>query len=163
HYTPLVNDPKVGRDEKALYNVVSQGLKVILNAGYGVMGFETFALYCLPVAEATAALGRYAITKTIDKCHELGINVIYSDTDSLFLENPTGEQIKTVAAWAEKELGVELDLDKTYRYVAFSERKKNYFGVLSDGTPEIKGLTGKKSMTPEFLKKTFYEALEILG
>ncbi len=163
HYKHLAKDPKLSSDERELYNVVSQGLKVILNAGYGVMGFETFALYCLPVAEATAALGRYAITKTIDKCKTLGMTVIYSDTDSLFLENPTKEQIRTVSDWAEKELGVELDLDKTYRYVAFSERKKNYFGVLSDGTPDIKGLTGKKSQTPEFLKKTFYDSLEILG
>ncbi|MDA4113419.1 MAG: hypothetical protein OK474_05165, partial [Thaumarchaeota archaeon] len=47
---------------------------------YGVMGFETFALYCLPVAEATAAYGRYAITRTIDKCKQEGISVIYSDS-----------------------------------------------------------------------------------
>ncbi len=139
------------------------GRFVPVGQSYGVMGFETFALYCLPVAEATAAFGRDAITKTISLCQKLGIAVIYSDTDSIFLENPTSTQIKTVADWAEKELGVEMDLDKTYRYVAFSDRKKNYFGVLSDGTPDIKGLTGKKSMTPEFLKKTFYDSLEILG
>src|SRR5712692_8727774 len=90
-------------------------------------------------------------------------SIVLKNTDSIFLENPTKEQIRTVADWAEKELGVELDLDKAYRYVAFSGRKKNYFGVLSDGTPDIKGLTGKKSQTPEFLKKTFYETLSILG
>jgi DNA polymerase elongation subunit (family B) len=146
HYKQLTKDPKLSKDDRELYNVVSQGLKVILNAGYGVMGFETFALYCLPVAEATAALGRYAITKTIDKCNQLAINVIYSDTDSLFLQNPGKEQIDTVTKWADEELGVELDLDKVYRYVAFSERKKNYFGVLQDGTADIKGLTGKKSV-----------------
>ncbi len=139
------------------------GRFVPVGQSYGVMGFETFALYCLPVAEATAALGRYAITKTIEKCKELGLDVIYSDTDSLFVENPAQDKISSVIEWADKELAVELDLDKSYRYVAFSERKKNYFGVLQDGTPDIKGLTGKKSQTPEFLKKTFYEALDILG
>jgi DNA polymerase elongation subunit (family B) len=130
---------------------------------YGVMGFETFALYCLPVAEATAAYGRYAITKTIEKCKQEGISVIYSDTDSLFVENPNKSKIEELTKWAEHDLGVELDVDKTYRYVAFSDRKKNYFGVLQDGTADIKGLTGKKSMTPEFLKKAFYECLVILG
>ena len=44
------------------------------------MGFETFAVYCLPVAEATAAYGRYAITKTIERCKQAGISVIYSDS-----------------------------------------------------------------------------------
>jgi DNA polymerase, archaea type len=163
HYKQLTKDQSLPKQDRELYNVVSQGLKVILNATYGSFGFETFAFYCLPVAEATAALGRYAITKTIDKCGTLGINVIYSDTDSLFLQNPSKEQVSTVAGWAEGELGVELDLDKTYRYIAFSSRKKNYFGVLPDGTADIKGMTGKKSQTPEFLKRTFYQALDILS
>jgi DNA polymerase elongation subunit (family B) len=139
------------------------GRFVPVGQSYGVMGFETFALYCLPVAEATAAYGRYAITKTIEKCKQEGISVIYSDTDSLFVENPNKAKIEELTRWAEHDLGVELDVDKSYRYVAFSERKKNYFGVLQDGTADIKGLTGKKSQTPEFLKKAFYECLTILG
>lgn len=163
HYKQLSKDKSTSKEEKDLYSVVSQGLKVILNASYGTMGFETFALYCLPVAEATAALGRYAITKTIEKCNAEGVSVIYSDTDSLFIENPDKERISRVTSWAEHELGVELEIDKSYRYVAFSERKKNYFGVLQDGTADIKGLTGKKSQTPEFLKKAFYQSLDILG
>ena len=163
HYKPLTKDPSLPRDDRDLYNVVSQGLKVFLNASYGVLGFETFAFYCLPVAEATAALGRDAITRTIAKCKDLGIEVLYGDTDSLFLRSPSKEQISTVTRWAEKELGVELDLDKVYRYVAFSSRKKNYFGVLPDGTADIRGLTGKKSQTPDYLKQMFYETLEILS
>ena len=163
HYKPLTKDTTLSKEERELYNVVTQGLKVFLNATYGAMGFETFAFYCLPVAEATAALGRYAITKTIEKCGESGIQVLYGDTDSLFLQNPTSEQVVMVSRWADKELGVELDLDKVYRYVAFSSRKKNYFGVLPDGTVDIRGLTGKKSQTPEYLKRMFYETLGILS
>ncbi len=147
HYKHLAKDKSLSVEEMELNSVVSQGLKVILNASYGVMGFETFALYCLPVAEATAAYGRYAITKTIDKCKHEGISVIYSDTDSLFVENPNKSKIDELTRWAEHDLGVELDVDKSYRYVAFSERKKNYFGVLQDGTADIKGLTGKKSIS----------------
>jgi DNA polymerase elongation subunit (family B) len=139
------------------------GRFVPVGQSYGVLGFETFAFYCLPVAEATAALGRFAITNTIKKCDELAIPVIYGDTDSIFLKNPSREQIATITRWADKDLGVELDLDKTYRYVAFSSRKKNYFGVFPDGTVDIKGLTGRKSQTPEYLKKIFYETLDILS
>jgi DNA polymerase, archaea type len=127
------------------------------------MGFATFAFYCLPVAEATAALGRNAITRTIKQCEDTGINVLYSDTDSLFLQNPSSDQISQVRRWADANLGIELDLEKTYRYVAFSSRKKNYFGVLPDGTVDIRGLTGKKSQTPEYLKQVFYRTLDILS
>ncbi len=163
HYKHLAKDPSLTKQDRELYSVVSQSLKVYLNGAYGSFGFESFAFYCLPVAEATAALGRDAITKTIAKCKELGVEVLYSDTDSLFLRSPTKEQIGTITRWADKGLGVELDLDKVYRYVAFSSRKKNYFGVFPDGTVDIKGLTGKKSQTPEYLKKVFYETLNILS
>ena len=163
HYKPLTKDASLSKEDRELYNVVTQGLKVFLNASYGVLGFETFAFYCLPVAEATAALGRDAITQTIAKCKELGIEVLYGDTDSIFLHAPSKDQVSTVTRWADTDLGVELDLDKVYRYVAFSSRKKNYFGVLPDGTADIRGLTGKKSQTPEYLKQTFYKALNILS
>jgi len=163
HYKPLTRDATLSKEDRELYNIVSQGLKVFLNASYGVLGFETFAFYCLPVAEATAALGRDAITRTIGKCNELGIKVLYGDTDSTYLQNPSKQQIEIVTRWTQNELGIELDLDKVYRYVAFSSRKKNYFGVFPDGTVDIKGLTGKKSQTPEYLKKTFYDTLEILS
>ncbi len=163
YYKPLVRDPRLGKTQKELYNVVSQALKVILNASYGVMGADIFPLYCLPVADATAAIGRYAITKTIDKCKELGIEVVYGDTDSLFLETPSEDQIKAVRDWAESTLGIELDAEKTYRYVAFSQRKKNYLGVLPDGNVDVKGLTGKKSHVPPFIRKAFYDAVEILS
>ena len=163
HYKHLARDPNLSKQDRELYSVVSQSLKVYLNGAYGSFGFESFAFYCLPVAEATAALGRDAITRTIARCRDLGIKVLYSDTDSVYLQNPSKDQISVVTRWADSDLGVELDLDKVYRYVAFSSRKKNYFGVFPDGTVDIKGLTGKKSQTPEYLKRIFYETLEILS
>jgi DNA polymerase I len=163
YYKPLSKDPSLSLNDKNLYNVVAQALKVILNASYGVMGAEIYPLYCLPVAEATAAIGRYVISKTIEKCKELDINVIYGDTDSLFLESPSKKQLLEISEWAEGELGIELDPDKTYRYVAFSQRKKNYLGVLPDGSVDIKGLTGKKSHVPAFIRNAFYETVNTLS
>jgi len=163
YYKHLSKEKTLSADDRDLYNIVSQALKVILNASYGVMGAEIFPLYCLPVAEATAALGRYVITKTIDKSRELGIEVIYGDTDSLFLKSPNPEQLEAIKRWAESDLNIELELDKTYRYVAFSQRKKNYMGVLPDGKVDVKGLTGKKSHIPNFIKQTFYDSLKILS
>src|SRR2546427_12676326 len=63
----------------------------------------------------------------------------------------------------QKELGMELEVDKNYRYVALSLRKKNYLGVHPDNKVDIKGLTGKTRHIPEFLKNTFTQLVEILG
>src|SRR5438309_195144 len=163
YYKNLAKNPSFDENQKQLYTVVSQALKVILNASYGVMGAEIFPLYCLPVAEATTAVGRYTILETIAKCKSIGIQVLYGDTDSLFLKGPTNEQVQTVVNWAKEEFGVDLDLDKEYRYVVFSTRKKNYLGVQNDGKVDVKGLTGKKSHTPPFIRNLFYEILEILS
>ena len=163
YYKQLSKDKTISPEERQLYTVVSQAIKVILNASYGVMGAEIFPLYCLPVADATAAIGRSIITKTIDKCKELGIAVVYGDTDSLFLRNPSEGNVDEISKWAKTNQGVDLELDKEYRYVVFNNLKKNYLGVLKDGTVDVKGLTGKKSHTPPFIRKTFYSMLDILG
>jgi len=163
YYKQLSKDKTISPEERQLYTVVSQAIKVILNASYGVMGAEIFPLYCLPVADATAAIGRNIITKTIEKCKESGIEVVYGDTDSLFLRAPSEGNVEEISKWAKTNQGVDLELDKEYRYVVFNNLKKNYLGVLKDGTVDVKGLTGKKSHTPTFIRKTFYSLLDILG
>ncbi len=162
-YKPKSKDEKLSRDLRSWYNVIQSALKVILNASYGVFGAETFDLYCPPVAEATASIGRHVITQTINKARDLGIAVIYGDTDSVFLKAPSQDQIDALAGWSEKELGMELEVDKVYRYSIFSSRKKNYLGVLPDGKIDVKGLTGKKRHIPVFIKKAFDQMEERLG
>jgi DNA polymerase I len=162
-YKPKSKDKSLPSELRNWYDVIQSALKVILNASYGVFGAETFDLYCPPVAEATAAIGRHAIMQTVKTAQDLGIDVIYGDTDSVFLKAPSPQQIKAIMEWSEKSLGMDLDLDKYYRYSVFSSRKKNYLGVFPDGSVDIKGLTGKKRHIPVFLKKTFREMVERLG
>ncbi len=162
-YKPKSKDETLPNDLRSWYNVIQSALKVILNASYGVFGAETFDLYCPPVAEATAAIGRHVITQTINKARELGIDVIYGDTDSIFLKGPSQEQIRILENWSERELGMELDVDKFYRYSVFSSRKKNYLGIFSDGSVDVKGMTGKKRHIPVFIKKAFDQMEERLG
>ena len=140
---------------RSWYNITQGALKVILNASYGVFGADSFDLYCPPVAEATAAIGRYSITQILNHAKTVGIQVLYGDTDSLFFKNPTKEQIEDVVHYTEHELGMGIDVDKTYRYAVFSSRKKNYLGVLEDGSVDVKGLTGKKKHIPIFIKDSF--------
>ncbi|MDH5794672.1 MAG: DNA-directed DNA polymerase I, partial [Candidatus Bathyarchaeota archaeon] len=154
-YKPKAKDKSLPKAQRNWYNVTQSALKVILNASYGVFGAEAFDLYCPPVAEAIAAYGRNVITQTIDKARELGIQVLYGDTDSLFVKNPTPEQIRTLADWSEKNLEMELEVDKSYRYAVLSSRKKNYLGVFADGNVDVKGLTGKKRHIPRLIKNYF--------
>ena len=163
YYKSLSKKETLSEEQRQQYTVVSQALKVILNASYGVMGAEIFPLYFLPAAEATTAIGRHTILETIKKCESIGVEVLYGDTDSIFIKNPSDEQIKNVIEQAKKDHGVDLEIDKVYRYCVLSNRKKNYLGVTKAGKVDVKGLTGKKSHTPGFIKKLFYELLDILS
>ncbi len=162
-YKQRSKDKSLPPELRSWYNITQGALKVILNASYGVFGAESFDLYCPPVAEATAAIGRYSITQILKHAESVGIKVLYGDTDSLFLKNPTKEQIEDVVSFTEHELHMGIDVDKVYRYAVFSERKKNYLGVLEDGTVDVKGLTGKKKHIPIFIKDAFNKMKEKLA
>ena len=162
-YKKKAKDRSLTHNLRTLYGVVQLTLKVLLNASYGVMGSTIFNFYCPPLAEAVTAVGRHAITQTVEKAESLGIMVVYGDTDSIFLKSPTQTQIENLVNWSEKELGMELEIEKNYRYSVFSKLKKNYLGVYPDGNVDIKGLTGKKRHMPEFLKRAFMEMTRTLG
>ena len=148
---------------KAWYSVSEQAIKVICNASYGVFGDDSFVLYCPPMPEYVTGIGRWIITQTIQHGQELGLNIIYGDTDSIFIKNPDPKVLDELLAWAKKNFDIDFELDKEYRYACLSARKKNYFGVLKDGTVDVKGLTGKKKHTPQIIKTPFEETKKLLA
>jgi DNA polymerase I len=161
-YKPKSSDKNLTQEKRIWYDIVQKALKVFLNASYGVFGAEAFPLYCPPVAESTAAIGRYAFKKAVEKAKEMNIEIIYGDTDSLFLKTKNYETIEKLIKWAKESMGLDLEIDKIYNYVVFSSRKKNYLGVTDKGIVDVKGLTGKKRHVPEFIKKAFNEMLNEL-
>ena len=162
-YKVKAGDKSLDAEQRSWYGVVQRALKVFLNASYGVFGFEEFPLYCPPVAEGVAAVGRYVFKQAIEKAKALGIQVIYGDTDSIFLKTDKPELIEEVVKWAKSTFNLDLEFDKTYVYVVFSRRKKNYLGVTDKGVVDVKGLTGKKRNIPVFIKEAFDDVLRQLS
>ncbi|EWG07997.1 MAG: DNA polymerase I [Candidatus Aramenus sulfurataquae] len=161
-YKKKAKHSNLDQERKMLYDVVQRGMKVFINATYGVFGAETFPLYAPAVAESVTALGRYVITSTVTKARELGLTVLYGDTDSLFIYQPTKEKLEEIVKWVKQNFNLDLELDKSYKFVAFSGLKKNYFGVFTDNSVDIKGMLVKKRNTPEFLKESFKEVKDLM-
>jgi DNA polymerase I len=162
-FKPKSKDKAFDERTRNWYSVVEKALKVFVNASYGVTGAQHFELFCMPAAESVTAYGRDAIKRTKAKSEEMGIRVLYGDTDSVFLDNPSEAQQKELVRWSRDELGIDLEVEKTYKYVALSERKKNYIGVYRDGRIDVKGLSGKKRNTPDFAQDAFRQMLEVLS
>ncbi len=163
YFKPKSGDINLTEKQRSYYQTIQQALKVFLNASYGVFGSQNFPLFCLPVAESITGIGQYSIKQTIKKAEDIGVKVLYGDTDSVFLLNPLKDQMKQISEWSKKELDLDLEEEKTYQFLALSDRKKNYVGIYKDTKfVDIKGLVAKKRNTPDFIKKVFSEMIEIL-
>jgi len=138
-----------------------KAVKIITNAAYGYAGWVSARWYNKPVAEAASAWGRHTILAAKKMAEKAGLKVIYGDTDSLFITNDlkkTPELEKSI----EKEFGLDVELDKVYVRVFFTEARKRYAGLLPDGTIEIVGLEGIRGDWADVAKKTQEHVLEIV-
>jgi len=77
-YKLKAKDKTLPAELRSWYNVTQGALKVILNASYGVFGAASFDLYCPPVAEATAAIGRHSITQILNHAEGLSTDTQFS-------------------------------------------------------------------------------------
>lgn len=116
-----------------------KAIKVIANACYGYAGWVGARWYVREVAESATALGRVTITKTVSKATELGLQVIYGDTDSIFVRNHP-EKIERLLEWAKSDLDLEVRPARVYSRVLFTEAMKRYAGLMEDGSLDIVGL-----------------------
>ncbi len=161
-YKRKAKDSSIDSVSREWYDTVQSAMKVFINASYGVFGASTFPFYAPPMAESVTAIGRYTIRQTLDKTSELGLKVLYGDTDSLFIWKPSNVKLEELKKFVENEIGLDLEIDKIYRFVTFSGLKKNYVGVVGDYV-DVKGLVAKKRNAPEFLKREFNDILSILA
>jgi DNA polymerase I len=162
-FKPRSFKKEIPEQERSFAKILANALKVFVNSAYGVAGSPNFALLCRPVAESTTAIGRYAIQETAKKAEQIGIKVLYGDTDSVFLAQPTREQIKEMAEWSKEKLDLDLEEEKIYQFLALSSRKKNYVGVYQGGKyVDVKGMSAKKSNTPPFIFYAFDEVSDVL-
>ena len=100
-------------------------------------------------AELVTRYGRATIKGCVKIAQEgFHWDVIYGDTDSLFVNNSeqiSDEDIQKFTEQCKQELKVNMDLDKVYQKLIITGAK-NYVGISKDSHKlTIKGLGGKKS------------------
>ncbi|MEM1710757.1 MAG: DNA polymerase domain-containing protein, partial [Sulfolobales archaeon] len=128
-----------------------KALKVLANASYGYMGWVGARWYFRQGAEAVTALGRDTIGRAISLARELGLKVIYGDTDSLFVEY--GPKVEAFIELVMSRLGLEIKVDKVYKRIFFTEAKKRYIGLTVDGLVDIVGFEAVRGDWAEIAKE----------
>ena len=128
-----------GDSRYPLLKAREKAVKVMTNAVYGYAGWAGARWYSKEVAESAAALGRETINRAISLAKNLGLTVFYGDTDSLFVNNDE-KLVQKFQAEVDRQLGLEINLSEVYKRILFTEAKKKYAGLRTDGQIDIVGL-----------------------
>jgi len=136
-------------------------IKVITNALYGYTGWIGARWYMKPVAEAAAAWGRHSILNTIELAKEIGLEVIYGDTDSIFVKYEP-DKVERLSEIITENFGLEIKPDQIYIRILFTEAKKRYCGLLPDGSLDTVGLEVVRGDWAAVAKNVQEKVLEII-
>ncbi len=156
------NDPKI--------KAKIQALKILANSFYGYLGLPTGRFYLREAAESVTYIGRELITKTIKKAEE-HFQVIYADTDSLFLIYDDEQKVIEFVEKINSELPnkIKLDIEGFYKKAFFIEKrnekigaKKKYVLLDKNNNFKIRGFEIVRGDWSQIAKDTQIEVLKAI-
>jgi DNA polymerase I len=155
---------KAEKDEgvRRTLNVQQQAFKLLANSMYGYYAFVRARWFCRECAEAITGWGRDYIHKTMKAAEADGFDVIYGDTDSIFITRPDSSNrddiVSDAKAFAKKineslPEAMELEFEGYYPRGVFIT-KKRYAMIGEDGKLTVKGLETRRRDWAQIAKST---------
>jgi len=161
-------------DERfAILDARQNSLKLLANSFYGYLGFYGARWYSIECAQATTAYGRYYIKQVIEKAQKTDFEVLYSDTDSVFMtlgDKSKEDAVKFVEKINQELPGLmELEFESYYPAGIFVSAKMGAFGakkryalISEDNKITIKGFESVRRNTSLVAKETQEKVFEII-
>ncbi|OUJ19077.1 DNA polymerase PolB3 [Methanonatronarchaeum thermophilum] len=148
--------------------VREKAIKTLTNSFYGYTGWGAARWYKKECAEATTAWGREMINKAIETAEKKDLKVIYGDTDSIFIKK-TKEKNEEISKIAEKlatelnqTLPLEIEIEKNYKTIFFTEKKKRYAGLDQNEEIYIRGLEVRRGDWCDLAREMQQKVIEII-
>ena len=149
-------------------------LKNILVCLYGTTGSLWNRYGNVLVFEEINRLSREILIKTKDIVQKLGYELIYADTDSVFIKNSSGiattDQYEKIVNILRKETGLPISIEHNFKFLVLLpleanekiEALKQYYGVTHDGKLVVRGVEIRRHDTPNLIKQFQTELLSTL-
>jgi DNA polymerase elongation subunit (family B) len=156
-------------------------LKNILVCLYGTTGSLWNRYGNVLAFEEINKISREILIKTKDIVQELGYELIYADTDSVFLKKKdfagaAGTATKTISDYLQvvdilsKETGLSISIDYDYKFLVLLpieadeniEALKHYYGITQQGELVVRGIEIRRHDIPNFIKQFQTELLYTL-
>ncbi len=153
-------------EDSFLYNYCKtrlETLKQILVCMYGTSSSIWNRYSNVRVFEEINKLSRQILLKTKDMVQSSGFELIYADTDAVFLkrENATKLDYENIMNVLIKETGLHMTLEYHYKFLILlyietddkMEAKKHYFGITHDSQLITRGIDTRRHDSPVFIKE----------
>lgn len=120
-------------DERRYLNGLQEAVKILMNAFYGVFASSFYRFTDHNIGSAITSFARETVKTLIKRLEENGHKVIYSDTDSLFVQSPHDGLDATVAFGTEiaerfsREIST-MEFEKVFEPLFSHGKKKRYVG-----------------------------------
>ena len=119
--------------EHDYYDGLQAAVKVVMNTFYGVFASSFYRFTDKQIGSSITSFARNTIKSIIGEVEAAGHNVIYSDTDSIFIESPKGDldsvvEFGTEMAAKYSQDGGILEFEKVLEPLFSHGKKKRYVG-----------------------------------
>jgi DNA polymerase elongation subunit (family B) len=177
-YKQMMEDRKYDEAQRSVYNGLQLAYKVVANSVYGQTGSRTSPIRKLCVAACTTAAGRKALyyAKQVVES-QFGAEVVYGDTDSIFVKFPTQDLAESIRLGLEAGKAIteqmarrpyKIAYEKTfYPFILFC--RKRYVGMKYEEDPNpakakrmSMGIVLKRRDNAPIVKDVFGGALDTL-
>ncbi|HZY70321.1 MAG TPA: DNA polymerase domain-containing protein [Thermoplasmata archaeon] len=151
------------------YDGLQNAVKVLMNSFYGVLASSFYRFTDKEIGAAITAFAREAITTIIRALEADGLEVVYSDTDSVFVRSPEPglERARAFGEQVAKRFttgGATFEFQSVYAALFSHGAKKRYVGrsVWPRDELVIRGYENRRSDAFDFQSESLLEVFELV-